>query len=182
METMKMVKEKKEFAWDAETRIGEFGDDKSRHEVFITELNDKTYVQATKYVQTKAGEKRAKNFTMPLDNFDQLYDIVSDWKLKGAFGSTTELQAPPKAQPVMKGKKRTLEDKVRDNKNFAHLPPGKQELLLDEAERMDDEYGMVTIGVTKTNFMVEYGMNAAQAIANIERKKGFSRAAFTHLG
>lgn len=182
-----MAKEKKEFTWDAETRIGEFGDDKSRHEVFITELKGKTYVQATKYVTTQAGEKRAKNFTMPLDDFEQLNDVLTDWKLKGAFGSTTKLQAPakkdnPPKAPVMQGKKRTVQARTTDNANFRNLSPGKQELLLDQVRAMHEECGMVTIGVTKTNFSVEGGMSAGEAMARIEKQKGFSRGvAYTHI-
>lgn len=83
---------KKEFAWDTEKRIGEFGDDKRKTEVNICTLNGKTYVSAQHYVMSaKIGDwKRAKNNTMEIGIFKELQAIVSDWEMIEAFKSDIE--------------------------------------------------------------------------------------------
>lgn len=118
----KATTEKKEFAWDTEIKIGEFGNDKQRHTVNLCTLNGKTYVQDVKEVFTqKNGWKRTKGNTLEMSVFKELQDIVGNHELTSAFeGGTTKQVVEKKpakgltakhqakdAAPVMQGKKRT---------------------------------------------------------------------------
>jgi hypothetical protein len=95
----KAVTPKKEFAWDKQTRLGEYGDAKVRHEVFINELNGKKFIGDTAYLKTAdGGEKRTKSVSMELGNFKQLADFITGWELTSAFGSDSTLQVVEKVK------------------------------------------------------------------------------------
>jgi hypothetical protein len=82
--------EKKEFAWDTEKMIGEFGDNKKKTEVRICTLNGKTYVSAqTSVMSAKTGDwKRTKNNTMEMSLFKDLQEMVGKWEMAEAFGAS----------------------------------------------------------------------------------------------
>jgi len=111
MELVSMAKkemEKKEFAWDTEKKIGEFGDSKLKTEVRICTLNGNTYVSAQQSVMSaKTGDwKRTKNNTMRMDIFKGLQDIVGKWELEAAFGTDglAEVVEAPKKSGGLKAK------------------------------------------------------------------------------
>lgn len=191
-----MTKEKKEFSWDTQTRIGGYGDAKERHEVFICTLNGKTYIQDTKEVKTAKGEwKRAKGATMPLDNFKSLQEVFSKHELADAFGDSakekggkTVIHLPGTHQAKMKaaeaGAKKPLkaikssfEAKLAKNGNFGLLPKAKQAEAIKQVTARHDEDGMVSIGISKSNFHIISGKGQMEAERDIKQTKGFSRAA-----
>ena len=194
-----MAKEKQEFSWDTQVRIGGYGDAKERHEVFLCTLNGKTYIQDVKEVHTvKNGWKRVKGNTMPLENFKELQHILavheSDDALAGIStkqGNKTIIQAPgaslkakhqaKDSAPALKGKKSSVREKLEKNANFGSLPKGKQCELIAQAEKAHNEDGMVSIAVSKTNFTMVAGKGQIEAEKSLKTVKGFSRAEITFI-
>lgn len=106
----KQTTEKKEFAWDTEKLIGEFGDNKKKTEVRICTLSGKTYVSAQSYVMSaKTNDwKRTKNNTMEMSLFKELQHFVGKWEMQEAFAGkeeTIEEKKPKKEKAPLKAKK-----------------------------------------------------------------------------
>lgn len=196
----KKTTEKKEFSWDTEKVIGQYGNEKERHTVNICTLNGKTYVQDTKEVMTaKNGWKRTKGNTMPLENFKELQAIVGTWEMEDAFGSsikTTDekiiIEAPKKSglkakhqakgsAPALKGVKLSYKEKMEKNENFESLPKEKKSKVLQLSEAMHKEHGMVSVGLSKTNYLIIEGRSQLEAEKIIKATKGFARAKITYI-
>lgn len=191
---MTKASEKKAFAWDKETELKTIEvSEYERRVVAITELNDKQYVSVATHKKVKGEWKPVKNATFPLEVWGAIVDAIADHNLAVAFGSTTDLTAPPKAG---KPQKEIVEDvpskdgslsavqvllKLEQNENFLSLGTGKQEKLINQVVVLHKEHGMVTVGITKTSSYAEYGMSHEQAEAAIKKKKGFSRASFVRF-
>lgn len=188
--------EKKEFTWDTQTKIGAYGDAKERHEVFLCTLNGKTYIQDTKEVHTvKNGWKRTKGNTMPLENFKELQHILNMHE-SGAVekAGRVTIEAPPKpatglkakhqakeSAPTLKGKKSSVREKLERNENFGSLSKEHQEKAVKQVEALHDEYGMVSIGISKNHFFAVWGKSQMDAEKEIKKTKGFSRAQITFI-
>ena len=106
---MAKATDKKEFAWDTENVIGQYGDSKERHVVKICTLNGKTYVVDEKSVEFKKdGWKVVKNTTIEMGSFDTLVEMVNEWKLTQAFEGTNVAKAAKKAQKTKEEQAATL--------------------------------------------------------------------------
>ena len=115
--------EKKEFAWDNEKVIGEFGDSKKKTEVKICTLNGKTFVSAQTYVMSAKTEdwKRTKNNTMEMSMFKDLQEVLSKWEMEEAFKGT-------KAEKTLK---KAAASKTKQEKELKEL----KEELTSEAKK-----------------------------------------------
>lgn len=189
-----MTKEKKEFKWDSEVKVGEYGNEKERHTVNICTLNGKTYVQDMKEVYTqKNGWKRTKGNTMTLENFKELQNLVGAWELGSSFDGSEEVQVETKSTglkakhqakgsaPALKGAKSSIREKLEKNENFGSLSKAKQDKAVKEAESLHKEYGMVSIGMSKTDTFAVWGKGQLEAEKEIKKTKGFARAKITFL-
>lgn len=181
---------KTEFKWDNETEVKVIEvSEYERRVVSITELKGKQYVCVATHKKIKGDFKPIKNATFTMDVWEQVADAVTDFKLGNAFGSTTKLEAPktkkapakaketPKA--TIKGKKPTYEEKLQTNGNFKALSKDKQVKAIEQVSTLHEEYGMVSIGISKTNFFVVFGKSQMEAEKEIKKAKGFSRSAIT---
>jgi hypothetical protein len=195
----KKTKEVKEFAWDTETQIGEFGDSKTRNTVNICTLNGKTYVQNVKEVMTaKNGWKRTKGTTVEMSVFKELQHIVGEWELGNAFSGSEDVKIEPKpsgglnaikakhtakgsAPSVLRGQKLSIREKLEGNENFGSLPKEKQDKVIKQAEAMHSEFGMVSVGMSKTNVFVVWGKGQIEAEKEIKKTKGFARAQVSYI-
>lgn len=190
---MAKTTEKKEFAWDTEVAIGEFGNDKERHSVNICTLNGKTYVQDIKEVHTKNnGWKRTKGNTMTLDTFKELQRIVGDYELTNAFGTSSgliDMSKPNKAnspkeqvaEAKLRGKKLSIRERLEKLDNFNNLPADKQAKLMVLIETGLEEMGMIGVVISKVSFSTASGVPKDQAERALRQYKGFSKAQFVYL-
>jgi len=158
--------EKKEFAWDTEVKIGEFGDSKERHTVNICTLNGKTYVQDVKEVMTqKNGWKLAKRTSLTMDVFKELQDMVGRWELDSAFGSDSAVKVvekPKKELTAMRGRKLSVREQLERNENFSKLPQAKQAKLLATVSTIIEDYGKASVMLSKTDFRAINHSNGAE--------------------
>ena len=189
---------KKEFSWDSEVLVKEIVvNEFEKRTVSITALNGVEYVCVATHKKIKGDWKPVKNATFPKAIWGDIVDAVSDFDLKSAFGSTTNLQAPGKAQkapkaaksekakkePVatLQGVKPSILDKLQRNTNWAHLTKAQQEKLVKQVQAIHEEYGMVSVGITRTSTTVAWGKNQQAGEQEIKKMKGFSRAQITFI-
>lgn len=171
---------KKEFSWDKEVLVKEIPvNDYEKRAVIMTELNGKEFIVISTIKKIKGDWKPVKNATIPRAIWGDIADAVTDFGLMDGFGSTSDLQAPVK--PLLKGQKKSFEEKLAHNANFGTLPKAKQTKLVAELEKIHDDLGMVTVAISKTSYFFTAGMNQLQGEKQAKSIKGFARAQITYF-